>query len=106
MPTWTASAPSVKAAATCRAVRDPAGGDHGRPNRVDRRRDQRQRADQRVLGRAQERDAVPAGLEARGHDRVHAGLVERDRLLDRDRGPDRHDPGLAAGLEDAASGMP
>ena len=62
---------------------------------------ERQRPDERVLGGAQERSAVPAGLGARGDDDVDAGLIEGDGLVGRRRGPERHDAVLAGLLEQA-----
>ena len=76
-------------------IGDPAGGDHGHRHRVDDLRNQRDRADERLLGSPQERHPMPTGLEPGGHDRVHAALLELDRLVDRGRRAHRRMRALA-----------
>ena len=53
-------------------VGDPARRDHRHAHRVDDLRHERDRADERLLGRPQERDAVTGRLGAARDDRVHA----------------------------------
>jgi hypothetical protein len=56
------------------AIDDAARGDHRHRYRVDHIGHQRQRASQAIFRFAQERDAMPTRLHARGHDHVNAGI--------------------------------
>ena len=106
-PICTPSAPRASAAAMPRASAMPPAAMTGARTSAATIGDERQRPDERVLGRAQERAAMPARLGARRDDDVDAGLVERDGLVGRRRGPERDDPALAERLEQrAASGTP
>ncbi len=58
----------------------PLGRDHGHVHRIDDLRDQGEGPDERLLGRAQERHPMPAGLRPGRDHGIHSRCGERDRL--------------------------
>ena len=107
MPTTTPDAPSAKRGRDPAAVGDPAGREHRHGYRVDDLRDQREGADERVLGGSQERDAVTGSLRAARDDRVDSDGIERDGLGDGRRGRDDADAAIPRPLDRApAPGTP
>jgi hypothetical protein len=63
-----------------------------------------QGADERILWRAQERGAVPAGLHAGGDDQVEARGIQGDCFFDRGGRPDRDDAEFACSVEHRQGG--
>ena len=107
MPSWTALAPSMKAAAMPRPSPIPPAAITGTRDRVDDLRQEREQADRFGRVGAEEAAGVAAGLEALGDDRVDAALLEPARFLDGRRIADDDCAGWPSrGRASPASGRP
>src|SRR5262249_41732213 len=72
-------------------IPDPASSNDGLLNRIDDLRNQRKRADQRLLGRFQERGAMSARIAAGSDDHIDVSLIQGLRFFNRGCGSNRDD---------------
>ena len=98
-PIWTPSAPRASAAAMPRASAMPPAATTGARHLGGDDRDERQRADERVLGHPEEGAAMPARLRARRDNHIDARVVERHGFVGRRGRPEGDDPALAQRIE-------